>query len=72
MTQKIVSPKRLKLEKIVELSFEDLQYRDKFLPTISKSRGCHVTSGTRFNRGPGFRAELAWNIVCLRDIKAGA
>ena len=26
MTQKIVSPKRLKLEKIVTLSFEDLRY----------------------------------------------
>ena len=28
MTQKIVSPKRLKLEKIVALSFEDLGYAD--------------------------------------------
>ena len=38
MTQKIVSPKRLKLEKIVALSFEDLRYT-KFYCNITKHYG---------------------------------
>ena len=34
--QKIVSPKRLKLKKIVALAFENLQYSDKFIAYIPK------------------------------------
>ena len=35
--------------------------------------GAHLADfGIDIRQGVSFRAELAWNIVCLRDIKAGA